>query len=51
VDNRNDGAAPPDYLRGMLPFLLALPLSVLPFAALVGSLAWMALTSERPRPA
>jgi hypothetical protein len=32
----------------MIPSVLALPIAFLPFAALVGALAWMVATSERP---
>jgi hypothetical protein len=33
----------------MIPSLLAFPIALLPFASLVGALAWMAASSERPR--
>jgi hypothetical protein len=32
----------------MIPSLLAIPIALLPFAALVGALTWMAASSERP---
>jgi hypothetical protein len=32
----------------MIPSLLAVPIAVLPFAGLLGALAWMAASSERP---
>jgi hypothetical protein len=32
----------------MIPTLLALPIALLPFASLLGALAWMAASSERP---
>jgi hypothetical protein len=33
----------------MIPSLLAVPIALLPFASLLGALAWMAASSERPR--
>jgi hypothetical protein len=32
----------------MIPTLLAFPIAVLPFAGLLGALAWMVAMSERP---
>jgi hypothetical protein len=32
----------------MLPTLLAYPLAVLPFVSLLGTLTWMARSTERP---
>jgi hypothetical protein len=34
----------------MIPTLLAIPIAVLPFASLFAALAWMAASSERPKP-
>jgi hypothetical protein len=31
----------------MIPTLLALPIAVLPFASLLGAVAWMAASSDR----
>jgi hypothetical protein len=32
----------------MIPTLLALPIALLPFASLLGALAWMVASSDRP---
>lgn len=36
------------YGLGMIPTLLALPIALLPFASLLGALAWMAASADRP---
>jgi hypothetical protein len=32
----------------MIPSVLAIPVALLPFASLLGALAWMVASSERP---
>ena len=48
--NRRDSAARRAYGLGMIPSLLAIPIALLPFASLLGALAWMAASSDRPGP-